>query len=85
VMVETTAKFDDKGRIRIPRKIREAAQLAEGTCVNIKAEGKTIIIEASEPIADKYYGIVHIEKWPEDLREYAQSEMQKRWKQRDTM
>jgi len=83
-MVETTVKLDEKGRIRIPRKIREAAQLAEGSCVNIKAEGKTIIIEASEPIADKYYGIVHVEKWPEDIDEYGKTEMQKRWKQRVT-
>ncbi len=85
IMVETTVKLDEKGRIRIPRKIREAAQLAEGSCVNIKAEGKTIIIEASEPIADKYYGIVHVEKWPEDIHELAKEEMHKRWKQRTTM
>lgn len=84
IMVETTAKFDEKGRLRIPRKIREAAQLAEGSCVNIKAEGKAIIIEASEPIADKYYGAFPVEKWPEDLHEYAHTEMQKRWKQRNT-
>lgn len=31
-------------------------------------------------IADKYYGAVKVEKWPEDLDEYAKSEMQKRWK-----
>ena len=83
-MVETTAKLDEKGRIRIPRKIREAAQLAEGSCVNIKAEGKTIIKEVSEPIADKYYGIVQVEKWPEDIDEYAKTEMHKRWKRRVT-
>jgi AbrB family looped-hinge helix DNA binding protein len=83
-MVETTAKLDEKGRVRIPRRIREAAQLTEGSCVNIKAEGKTIIIQASEPIADKYYGAFQVQKWPEDLDEYATAEMQKRWKQRGT-
>jgi AbrB family looped-hinge helix DNA binding protein len=84
VMVETTAKLDEKGRVRIPRKIREAAQLPEGSCVNIKAEGKTIIIEASEPTADKYYGAFQVEQWPQDLDEYAHAEMQKRWKQHGT-
>ncbi|MGD6807428.1 MAG: AbrB/MazE/SpoVT family DNA-binding domain-containing protein [Candidatus Bathyarchaeia archaeon] len=39
-----TAKLDEKNRVRIPKKIREAVQLAEGSCVNIKAEGKAIII-----------------------------------------
>jgi bifunctional DNA-binding transcriptional regulator/antitoxin component of YhaV-PrlF toxin-antitoxin module len=28
-LVEATVKLDEKGRIRIPRKIREAAQLAK--------------------------------------------------------
>ena len=84
-MVEATAKLDEKGRIRIPRKIREATQLAQGSYVNIKAEGKTIIIKAPEPIADRYYGIVHVEKWPKDIDQYGKAEMQKRWKQRVTM
>lgn len=84
-VTETTVKMDAKGRIRIPRKFREAIQLSEGGCVNIKSEGKVLIIEASESIADKYYGIVHVENWPEDLEEYAKTEMLKRWKQRVTM
>lgn len=83
-MVETTAKLDEKGRVRIPRKIREAAELSEGSCVSIKAEGKTIIIEASKPVADKYYGVFHVENWPRDLDEYTAEVMQKRWKQRGT-
>jgi AbrB family looped-hinge helix DNA binding protein len=83
-MIETTAKLDEKGRLRIPRKIREATQLSEGSCVNIKTDGKTIILEASEPIADKYYGAFQVEKWPENLQDYAHTEMQKRWKQRST-
>ena len=37
-MVETTAKLDEKGRIRIPKQIREAAHLKEGSCVNIKTK-----------------------------------------------
>ena len=57
-MVEATAKLDEKGRIRIPRKIREAAQLSQGSCVNIKVEGKIIIIKAPESVADRYYGVV---------------------------
>ncbi len=83
-MVETTTKLDEKGRVRIPKQIREAAQLKEGSCVNIKAKGKTIIIEPAEPVADKYYGAFKVEKWPEDMDEFVGEEMQKRWKQRST-
>jgi len=81
-VTETTVKMDAKGRIRIPRKFREAIQLSEGGCVTIKSDGKVLIIEASVSIADKYYGIVHVENWPEDLKAYAKAEMLKRWKQR---
>lgn len=84
VMVETTVKLDEKGRVRIPRKLREAAELKEGSCVNIKAKGKTIIIEPIEPVADKYYGAFKVEKWPEDIGDYAKEVIQKQWKQRAT-
>jgi AbrB family looped-hinge helix DNA binding protein len=83
-MVEATAKLDEKGRIRIPKKIREAAQLKEGSCVNIKAKEKTIIIELAEPVADKYYGAFKVEKWPQDIDEFVAEVMQKRWKQQGT-
>jgi len=83
-MIETTARLDEKGRVRIPKKIREAAQLKEGSCVNIKAKGKAVIIEPVEPVADKYYGAFKVENWPENLDEYVGEVMHKRWKQRAT-
>jgi AbrB family looped-hinge helix DNA binding protein len=83
-MAEPTAKLDEKGRVRIPKQIREAAKLKEGSCVSIKAKGKTIIIEPAEPVADKYYGAFKVEKWPVDIDEFASEVMQKRWKQRGT-
>lgn len=78
-MSETTAKIDSEGRVRIPKRIREAAKLKEGSCVNIKARGKTIIIEPAEPVADKYYGAFKVEKWPEDMDEFIGEVMQKWW------
>ncbi len=83
-MIATTAKLDEKGRIRIPKRIRQAAELKEGDCVTIKAKGKTIIIEPSEPIADKYYGAFKVEKWPEDLDEFIGEVIQKRWNRQGT-
>ncbi|XHH07994.1 MAG: AbrB/MazE/SpoVT family DNA-binding domain-containing protein [Candidatus Bathyarchaeia archaeon] len=80
-MVESTAKMDEKGRVRIPKQIRDIAQLKEGSRVNIKAKGKTITIELAEPVADKYYGAVKVENWPEDLDQYGKEVMQKQWKQ----
>lgn len=78
-MSETTAKIDEKGRVRIPKSIRETAKLKEGSYVSIKAKGKTIIMEPAEPVADKYYGAFKITKWPEDMDEFIEELMQKWW------
>jgi len=80
-MSETTIKMDKKGRIIIPKRIRKAAQLKEGSYINIRSKGKTVIIEASEPVADKYFGIIKVTKWPEnlDLDEYV-VEVKKKWR-----
>ena len=62
-------RVDSKGRIIIPKYIREKAKIKEGGYVRV--EGDTIVIEPIQSIADKYYGIVKIEKWPDDLDEFA--------------
>lgn len=83
-MSETTTKVDEKGRVRIPKRIRETTKLKEGSYVNIKTKGKTIIIELSEPVADKYFGAFKIDKWPEDMDEFIGEVMQKWWSHHDT-
>lgn len=74
----TTAKIDDKGRIIIPKNIRKTAHLKKGSYVTIKTNGKTIIIEPIEPVADKYYGAFNITKWPENMDEFI-SKVTKKW------
>jgi AbrB family looped-hinge helix DNA binding protein len=69
-MSSTTVKVDEKGRVIIPKGIRENAKLKEGGYVTIKAEGKKIIMEPLEPIAEKYYGAFKITKWPENIDEF---------------
>ena len=83
-MLETTVKMDKKGRVIIPKKIRETIQLTTDSNLSIKSDGKTITLQVSEPIADKYYGIVPIKNWPDDLDNYLATEVLKQWKQQDT-
>jgi AbrB family looped-hinge helix DNA binding protein len=70
-MGNTTVKVDEKGRIIIPKEIRETAKLKEGSYVTIKTKGKTIIMEPLEPVADKYYGAFKITEWPENIDEFT--------------
>lgn len=80
----TTVKMDEKGRIIIPRQIRKAAQLKGGSYINIRSKGKTVILEAAEPVADKYFGIIKVNNWPKnlDLDEYA-VEVEKKWRKQN--
>ncbi len=77
-MSGTTAKIDSKGRLMIPKTIRQEAKLKTGTCVSIEAKDTTIIIKPAESIAEKYCGVFHISKWPEDLDEFV-VEADKKW------
>jgi AbrB family looped-hinge helix DNA binding protein len=78
-MNNTTVKVDEKGRIMIPKNIREAAKLKEGSYVTIKSKGKIIIMEPLEPVADKYYGAFKVTKWPENMDEFIVEVIKKWW------
>ena len=71
---------------RPPRSTRKESSAAsdvykrqEGSYVNIKTKGKSIIMEPAEPVADKYYGAFKITQWPEDIDEFTVEVMQKWW------
>ena len=78
-MGNTTVKVDEKGRIIIPKNIREAADLKEGSYVTIKSKGKIIIVEPLEPVADKYYGAFKVTKWPENMDEFIVEVIKEWW------
>lgn len=78
------AKVDEKGRVVIPKSLRDKAEVKEGSYVKVKANGKNIIIEPLEPIANKYFGAFKIVKWPEDLDEFVVKVMKKWWTQKAT-
>lgn len=77
-----TIKVDQKGRILIPKNIREIIGLKEGNYVKIKVYEKCIIIEPIESIADKYFGVFKIEKCPEDLDEFTVKVVREWWTQK---
>ncbi|MCD6470333.1 AbrB/MazE/SpoVT family DNA-binding domain-containing protein [Candidatus Bathyarchaeota archaeon] len=76
--MSTIVKVDEKGRVVIPKSVREKVKLKEGSYVNVRAEGKIIIMEPLESIADKYFGAFKVSRWPEDLDEFI-VEVTKRW------
>ena len=72
-------RVDGKGRVVIPKDIREKVELREGSYVRITTKEKCLIIEPMEPSADKYFGAFKITNWPKDLDEFAVEAIRKWW------
>lgn len=72
-------KVDKKGRVAIPKSIREKVNLKAESHVKVTAKEKNIIIELLEPSSDKYFGVFKIDKWPEDLDEFIVEVMKNWW------
>lgn len=79
-----TVKVDKKGRVSIPKSLREKAKVKEGSYVRMKVDEKSIIIEPVEPAADKYFGVFKITRWPDDLDEFAVKVMREWWVRKAT-
>jgi len=72
-------RVGEKGRIVIPKSLREKAKLNKGSYVRVTAKERSILIEPLEPIAEKYFGTFKIDKWPEDLDEFVVEALKKWW------
>lgn len=79
-----TIRVDEKGRVIIPKKIRQTTKLKEGSYVTVKSKGNTIILEPVEPVADKYYGAFKVTNWPENLDDFTIGAVNKWWKSHGT-
>jgi len=77
-------KVDRKGRLLIPKDIREKAGIRGENLVRIKVREKSIVIEPVEPVADKYFGTFRVAKWPEDLDELVVGVMRGWWGRKAT-
>ncbi|MEM0053688.1 MAG: AbrB/MazE/SpoVT family DNA-binding domain-containing protein [Nitrososphaeria archaeon] len=75
-------KVDKRGRIMIPKRIREKVKVKEDGYVKVRADEKSIIIEPIESIADKYFGAFKILRWPEDLDNFVNEVLKEWWVQK---
>lgn len=74
-----TARVDEKGRILIPKSVREKAGVREGSYVKINVDEKGVVIEPLGTIADNYFGAFRVIEWPDDLDEFVTEVMRKWW------
>jgi AbrB family looped-hinge helix DNA binding protein len=77
-------KVDAKGRVIIPKGLREKVKVKEGGYVKMRAEGGAIIIEPVDSIADRYYGAFKVERWPDDLAGFIVEVLRRWWASKAT-
>ena len=77
-------KVDNKGRVLIPKSLREKTGIREGCYVRIKTDEERIVIEPTKPNSEKYFGVFKIERWPRDLDEFIVEAMRRWWLQKAT-
>ncbi len=73
-------RVDKKGRVLIPKNIREVMGIREKTLLRIEVIDGKIVLEPLRDIADSYYGIIDVKKWPQDLDEFLVKAIQEWWK-----
>jgi len=62
----------------IPKEVREALNVREGSLLKVHIEGNKAIIEPAEDVVEKFKGSVKVDRWPEDLDEFL-SEVLRSW------
>ena len=73
-------RVDEKGRILIPKGIREALGVKERQMLRIEVVDGKIVLEPIKDIADKYYGVIRVKKWPRNLDEFLAEALQEWWR-----
>ena len=72
-------RIDEKGRVLIPKNLRQKVKLKEGSLMLARVEGRKITLEPLESVADKYFGAFKVTRWPKDLDEFMAEAMRKWW------
>ncbi len=55
--MEATVRVDEKGRVLIPKDIRRALGVSEGSTLKLRVENGRIVLEPIGSIADRFYGV----------------------------
>ena len=71
-------KVNEKGRVLIPKVIRDALGIKTGELLRVSIVNGKIVLEPTESIADRYFGVVKVGKWPENIDDFL-NEVIQRW------
>ena len=78
-MSDLVVRMDKRGRLVIPKKLRKKLGIMEECYMEVNTEGDKIVLKPVKSIADEYFGVFKVEKWPKDLDEFLVKEVTRRW------
>ncbi len=76
-MDKVVVRVDRKGRLVIPKKLREKLDVRD--YVEVSVEGDKIVIKPIKSVADEFFGVFKVERWPKDLDEFLAKEVTEGW------
>ena len=77
--MEFIVRVDSKGRVLIPKGLRESVGISEKGLVKVYVKNGKVIVEPLGSVADKFFGYFKVEKWPKDLDEFVAEAIKKWW------
>jgi AbrB family looped-hinge helix DNA binding protein len=72
-------KVDSKGRVVIPKRLREKVGLKEGGFAKVEARDGVVVIEPLGSVGEAYFGVFKVESWPEDLDSFLVEAVRELW------
>jgi len=79
--MEVLLTLDDKGRITIPKELRESLGIRKR--VKIRREGNRLVIEPADPVSRRFYGAFRADV-PDDLDGLVVEAMTSWWRRSRT-
>ena len=77
-------RLDSKGRLLVPKRLREKVGLREGGLARVEVRGGALVVEPLQSVADAYYGVFKVESWPEDLDSFLVEAVKELWLRKAT-
>jgi AbrB family looped-hinge helix DNA binding protein len=77
-------KIDSKGRLVIPKRVREEVGLKEGGFAKVEARDGVVVIEPLKSVSEAYFGAFKVDSWPEDLDSFLVEAVKEYWLKKAT-
>lgn len=80
----SVVKVDSKGRLVVPKRIRDKVGLREGGFAKVYVRDGAVVIEPLRSVGEAYLGVFKVDSWPEDLDSFIVEAVKEFWLRKAT-